>query len=185
MKNFFLDRKNCALIIIDIQDRLFGHVERSAEMLLNIEKLVEGMKILEIPIIISEQIPEKMGQTVLSLKEKLSSGDYKYFSKSTFSCYGSDEIRNYVKSLNLHQFILVGIEAHVCVLQTAKSMLEEGLEVVVLNDAISSRSIFDYSTAISEMKDLGIRVSSVETILFELVSDSKAKEFKSISQLIK
>lgn len=185
MKNFFLDRKNCALIVIDIQDRLFGHVERSNEMLYSVEMLVEGLKILHIPIIISEQIPEKMGQTVLSLREKLPLQEYKYLSKTSFSCFKNDDFKTYFKSLNITQCILVGIEAHVCVLQTAKEMFKEGYEVVVLNDAISSRSIYDYSTAIAEMKDLGIRVSSVETILFELLSDSQAEEFKSISRLIK
>ena len=83
------------------------------------------------------------------------------------------------------QWVLAGIEAHVCVLQTAKDLLEQGKQVVVLNDAISSRSIYDFSTAIAEMRDCGARISSTETVLFELLRDSKAAEFKEISQLIK
>lgn len=83
------------------------------------------------------------------------------------------------------QWVLIGIEAHVCVLQTAKDLIAEGKQVVVLNDAIGSRSIYDFSTAIAEMRDCGVRITSTETILFELLRNSQAAEFKAMSQLIK
>jgi nicotinamidase-related amidase len=95
------------------------------------------------------------------------------------------ELNKYLLALPVQQWVLIGIEAHVCVLQTAKDLLRENKQVVVLNDAISSRSIYDFATAIAEMRDCGVRISSAETILFELLKDSKAEEFKQISHLVK
>lgn len=94
-------------------------------------------------------------------------------------------IKEAIEKTGKREWIVVGIEAHVCILQTARDLQVAGNRVVVLNDAISSRSIYDYSTAIAEMRDEGIRISSVETLLFELMQDSKCPEFKQVSQLIK
>ncbi|MEC7838436.1 MAG: isochorismatase family protein [Chlamydiota bacterium] len=185
MKNIILKKPTTGLIVIDIQDRLYGHVERSCEMFHAVKKVVQGFKILNLPILVTEQSPEKMGQTLLSLREELPESDHQYFSKTTFSCMGSEDFKKSVESSPQTQWVLVGMEAHVCVLQTAKDLVAAKQDVVVLNDAITSRSIYDYSTAIAEMRDCGVRLSSVETVLFELLSDSAAPEFRQISQLIK
>jgi len=182
MKNIILKRPTTGLIVIDIQDRLYGHVERSCEMFHSVKKIVQGFKILNLPILITEQSPEKMGQTLLPLREELPVEEYRYIPKTTFSCMGNDVFRNVVEGMEQTQWILVGMEAHVCVLQTAKDLIAANQDVIVLNDAITSRSIYDYSTAIAEMRDCGVRLSSVETVLFELLADSIAHEFNQISQ---
>ena len=105
--------------------------------------------------------------------------------KTSFSCIDDDHVKTALLVQPITQWVLIGIEAHVCILQTAKDLLGLGKQVVVLNDAISSRSIYDFSTAIAELRDCGVRISSTETILFELLRDSKSSEFKEISQLIK
>lgn len=171
--------------MIDIQERLYAHVERACEMLQAVNTIVKGMDILSIPIVVTEQCPEKMGKTLLQLREQLPEEQFRYLSKNSFSCLGDAESREYLLSLSYSQWVLVGMEAHVCILQTAIDLLQCGKGVVVLNDATASRSIYDYSTAIAEMRDWGVRVTSVETVLFELLSDAKAAEFKQISQLIK
>ncbi len=185
MANIQLKRPTTGLIVIDIQDRLYAHVERSCEMFHATKQVIQGFKILGLPIFVTEQYPEKMGQTLLQLREELPESEYEYYSKTSFSCMGCESFKNEVLSGSQTQWVLVGMEAHVCVLQTAKDLIAQGMEVVVLNDAITSRSIYDYSTAIAEMRDCGVRLSSVETVLFELLYDSKAPEFKQISQLIK
>jgi nicotinamidase-related amidase len=182
--NFALEKKKTALLVIDVQDRLFSQVERSCEVLLTIQKVIKGFQILDLPIVISEQYPKGLGPTIATLKA-LFEDDQVYYEKTTFSCMKDDQIKAYINSIKADQWVLVGMEAHVCVLQTAKDLLLKGMKVVVLNDAITSRSIYDFSTAIAELRDCGARISSAETVLFELLGDSQANEFKEMSQLIK
>lgn len=181
---FFLNRKRTALLLIDVQEKLMPYEERAAEVLEGIQKIVRGCKFLNIPIFVTEQYPEGLGSTLPGIKSVLGS-EQSYWSKTSFSCLGSEQIRKVLLEHTVDQWILVGIEAHVCVLQTAKSLICEGKDVAVLNDAISSRSIYDFSTAIAEMRDMGVRISSVETVLFELLESSEAPEFKKVSQLLK
>lgn len=179
-----LQRDRSALLVIDVQDRLFSEVERSCEILLSMQKVIQGFQILHLPIFVTEQYPKGLGSTIATLKACLKD-DQEYMSKTTFSCIDEPFIKQKLLNKGINQWVLIGLEAHVCVLQTAKALLAANQEVVVLNDAISSRSIYDFSTAIAELRDCGIRVSSVETVLFELIRDSKAPEFKEMSQLIK
>jgi nicotinamidase-related amidase len=182
--NFSLERKKTALLIIDVQDKLFSQVERSCEVMLTIQKVIKGFQILNLPIFVSEQYPKGLGSTIATLKAALHE-DQEFLPKTTFSCLKDPAIEEKIRKLKADQWVLVGIEAHVCVLQTAKDLLKKGHEVVVLNDAITSRSLYDFSTAIAEMRDCGARISSAETILFELLGDSQADEFKEMSQLVK
>lgn len=182
--NFLLEKKKTALLVIDVQDKLFTQVERSCEVMLAIQKVIRGFQILNLPILVSEQYPKGLGPTIATIKSILHD-EQEYFSKTTFSCFKDPVLKEKIRRLKADQWVLVGMEAHVCVLQTAKDLLTIGKEVVVLNDAITSRSLYDFSTAISELRDCGVRISSVETILFELLGDSQADEFKEMSQLIK
>ena len=184
MLNFNLSKKQTGLLIIDMQDKVFAAVERGHEILQTIIKVMKGLQILNIPIYLSEQYPQGLGETLLPIKTVLGN-DYKPWKKTTFSCIDDSSFLSFIKESSIEQWILVGIEAHVCVLQTAKGLIKQGKQVVVLNDAITSRSIFDFSTAIAEMRDAGIRISCSETILFELLQDCRSPEFKQISQLIK
>ena len=180
--NYRFERSKTCLLIIDVQGKLFAQVERPCEVMHAIQKVVRGFQIMDLPIVVTEQYPEGLGSTVVGLKNLL--GDKtEYFKKTTFSCVANPEIIE--KLMPFDQFILVGIEAHVCVLQTAKDLLKSGKQVAVLNDATTSRSIYDFSTAIAEIRDVGGRISSVETVLFELIQDSASPEFKQISGLIK
>ncbi len=177
--------KDCAaLMVIDAQQRLIDVVERRSDVLAGIKKTVRGFRALNVPIIATEQYPKALGSTEARVKEALGS-EQTFHEKTTFSAMCDAGINKFVTELKRDQWVLVGIEAHVCILQTARDLLNAGHQVTVLNDCISSRSIYDYSTAIAELRDLGARISSVETVLFELVHDSKAPEFKQISELIK
>ncbi len=178
------DKGRTALLVVDVQEKLFNLVERRSDTLKAIKKMVRGAQILGVPILVSEQYPQGLGATEPQLRESLGS-DQQYLSKTTFSVMADPTIRGIVEGCDKEQWIVVGIEAHVCILQTVRDLLAAGKQVTVLNDAISSRSIYDYSTAIAELRDLGARISSVETMLFELVHDSKAPEFKQISDLVK
>lgn len=184
MSNFVLSRDQTALLIIDMQEKVFSAVDRGCEVLQAVSKVIQGFQILQLPIYVSEQYPQGLGGTIAPIKNLLGEA-YRPSIKTTFSCCDDAAFCQLVSQSSIQQWVLVGIEAHICVLQTAKGLLKAGKQVTVLNDAISSRSIYDFSTSIAEMRDAGARISSVETILFELVRDAKMPEFKQISQLVK
>lgn len=181
----FLDRAHAGLLVIDVQECLVAAVDRGCEVVQNIATAIRGCSLLKLPIIVSEQYPKGLGPTTLGIKMAFEDPQPLTFTKTSFSCMGDPKFREYILSSPIKQWILVGMEAHVCVLQTAKDLIKEGLQVTVLNDSITSRSVFDFSTAIAELRDCGARVACTETALFELLKDSNAPEFKAISQLIR
>lgn len=184
MPSFTLQTSQTVLLIVDMQEKLFASMDRGSDILHNLCKLVKGFQILNLPILQSEQYPQGLGKTVAPLQTLLSQA-YHPWIKSTFSCLDDPDFLNCAISLPYQQWVVAGIEAHICVLQTVKGLLQAGKQVAVLNDAMASRSAEEFSTAVMEMRDAGARISCVETILFELLKDSKHPQFKPISDLIK
>lgn len=184
MKNFTLQPSQTALLILDIQERLFSKIEQGPSILNALWKVVQGFQLLNLPIFITEQYPAGLGATIAPLQTLLGQ-QYQPLIKTAFCCLDDPAIEKNLFSSEKLQWVVVGLEAHICVLQTVKGLLKRDIEVVALNDAVGSRSIFDYSTAIAEMRDAGARVSSSEIILFELIKDASHPQFKSISQLVK
>lgn len=182
LPNFTLERAQTAVLLIDVQEKLFPLVAEKSAVQRAMQKALQGFQILRLPLFVTEQYPQGLGATVAELH--LPAGQL-YLSKTTFSCLADPQVRERLLAQPSKQWILLGIEAHVCVLQSAKELLKAGKQVVVLNDAISSRTLSDLTTAVAEMRDLGIRVTSTETALFELLGDSKTAEFKQLSALIK
>lgn len=183
MAGFAFDRKKTGLIIVDVQEKLYPKIDRYEELFQSLCKVIRGCRILEIPIVVSEQYPQGLGETLPQLVQLVGENAVK-LTKTSFSCLGDAQCKEELLKMPVSQWIVVGIEAHVCVLQTARDLIHEGKEVAVINDAVGSRSIYDFSSAIAEYRDMGARVSSAETLLFELVRDSKAPEFKEISKLV-
>ncbi len=176
MKSFRLDPKKAALLIVDVQVKLFPLVEHPCEMMEKQALLIKGCKLAHVPVYATEQYTKGLGETIDSLKSLIDSKNI-LPEKTRFS--GASILPDY------QQWIVAGIEAHVCVQQTVYDLVQAGKQVVVVNDAISSRSIYDFSTAIAEIRDYGARLSSTEAVIFELLQDSKHPNFKSFSQLIK
>lgn len=183
-KNYKVCREKVGLLVIDVQEKLFPYVENSCHVMQTLQKAIRGFQILHLPIYVSEQYPAGLGSTVASLKGVLGK-EQTYLVKTAFSCLDDALIKETLLRSSVEQWVVAGIEAHVCIFQTVKDLLENHKQVLVLNDAISSRSIYDFSTAIAELRDCGARISSTETVLFELLRNSKVAEFKEISQLIK
>lgn len=178
-----LDPARAALLVIDVQEKLFPHLDHECEFLNSLLKMVRGAQILGLPIYATEQYPQGLGSTVAPLKNLLGES-IQYWTKTSFSCVKDPSIHKKLLDIPSSQIIVTGIEAHICVLQTVWDLINMGKQVVVVNDAITSRSIYDFSTAIAEMRDLGARLTSMETVLFELLGDAKAPSFKAISQLV-
>ncbi|SCA63236.1 Isochorismatase domain-containing protein 2A [Chlamydiales bacterium SCGC AG-110-M15] len=176
--------EDSALLLVDVQEKLLPRIDRGSDVTRQMQKVIKGAQALQIPIIVTEQYPQGLGSTVPPLKASLSPNQV-YLPKTTFSCMQDTKIAETILSLPVKNWILIGIEAHICILQTARDLLREGKQVIAVNDAMSSRSIFDFSTAVAEMRDCGARITSTETILFELLKDAKHPQFKEVSKLFK
>jgi nicotinamidase-related amidase len=178
-----IDKNTTQALIVDIQEKLFPHMQSSEQLLNNCLKLIEGLKLLKVPFILNEQYPKGIGHTLEPIKELLS--DEKAFEKFTFSCCQNDNTLNAIKAQNKEFVIVFGIEAHVCVLQTVLDLLENSLIPVVVVDCISSRKELDKDIAIKRMIQAGALPTTYESLLFELCGSAKNEVFKQMSQIIK
>ncbi|MCX7816313.1 MAG: hydrolase [Syntrophales bacterium] len=176
-----LERENCLLLIIDIQGNLFLAMHNRDSLLTNVKKLINGIRILNVPIICTEQI--KIGATVPELTDLMP--DVKPIVKSTFSCCGDSNFMKIIHANNRKQVILCGIEAHVCVYQTALDLLKIGYEVHLVADAVASRSPLNREVGIQRMVSAGAMISSTEMVLFELLKTADDPRAKDIFQIIK
>jgi len=176
-------RDNTSALFIDIQDRLFPYMQEREQLEQNLITLAAGLKVLEIPFLVTEQYTKGLGFTVLPLKNAL--GDYSAIEKIAFSCCDEPQFSKALSVTGKKNVILCGIETHVCVLQTAIDLLQAGYQPVVIEDCVSSRKLSDKHTAIERMRQEGAIISSLESILFELTRYSGTETFKAISKLVK
>jgi len=170
-------------LIIDIQEKLFPHISEHDQLSRNTEILISGLKILEVPIIVTEQYVKGLGPTIAPLSQLLE--DQESIEKMSFSCCDEELFIKEIKKQEKKVIIIAGIEAHVCVLQTVIDLLEKGFKVVVIEDCISSRSLNNKNIAIERMRQEGAIISSYESVLFELTKVSGTDKFKAISKLVK
>lgn len=173
----------CVFVQVDVQERLFPHIADSVELEKNLGILVKGLKLHNIPIIVNEQYKKGIGETIASLREL--TDEYPHFEKTTFSCCGQDEGLAAIKATGKKFVILAGIETHVCVLQTALDLLEEGLQPVLVTDCVNSRKAKDKDMAIERLIQAGVIPTTYESLLFELTVNAKSPVFKEISKLVK
>ena len=169
-----------ALIIIDFQERLARHISGIDEVLKNSVKLVKACKILEVPMILTEQI--KLGATVKEIREVI---DVKPIEKSSFSCAGCPEFNHILEKINPRRCVLIGIEAHICVLQTALDLRDRGYEIHVAVDCIGSRRELDKQIAIQRMIMKDITPTTSETVIYEILKTAQHKKFKQILEIVK
>jgi len=178
-----LKPETTALLVIDIQQRILPVINNYQRVVDNTIKLIKGFKVLGLPIFYTEQYPKGLGPTVQSIVEEL--GDIKPFDKMSFSCSGASNLFDELRSKNLLQVVICGIEAHVCVQQTVLDLLENRFQVNLAADAVSSRKEIDYNTAIDRMLYHGAEVTTTESILFELLNICGTSQFKEISKIVK
>lgn len=180
-------RDNSALLIIDMQIRLAAAMPEASriQVLHNSGILIEAAAQLAIPILHTEQYPRGLGTTEPALMERLS-GKARYLEKTSFSCCdaaGFDAAA--CADINRTQWILCGMEAHVCVLQTALELRARGLEVFVVEDAACSRNPANHANAFARLRQAGVIVSNTESVLFEWLRDASHPQFKTLSALIR
>lgn len=166
-------------LMIDFQDRILNVMSGRDLLIKNTQILLNGLKILNIDLITSEQNPQKLGAT----SEIFSPFLDKIYAKNEFSCLKNEALRDEI--LKFDHLIVFGIESHICVLQSVKDLLKMGKNVTLIADAVASRDEQNRQIALNLMANLGAEISCVESILFEILQTSNHKNFKEISKLIR
>jgi nicotinamidase-related amidase len=179
-----LDRKRSALTVVDMQEAFRPVIADFAEVGARIGRVVQGCALLGVPIIVTEQYPKGLGRTAAEIAAHLPEGT-EPLEKLAFSACGVPDFDLRLRERHVEQVILCGIEAHICVSQTAHDLLQLGYQVHLLGDAISTRLPHNREAAFSKLQQAGAVLSSVEMALFELLRSAEAAEFKMIQRLIR
>lgn len=169
------------LLVIDVQEKLFHMVIRHEAVERDILFMLDAAKAVNIPILATEQYPKGLGHTIPSVASRLTRPNP---DKVSFSCCGNPEVVAFFKREVRPKLILVGIETHVCVQQTALDLLTQGFQVFLPVDAVSCRYPQDHHTALRRMENAGVVLTTVEALAFELVGAAGSPEFKQISKLV-
>ena len=175
---------NSLLAVIDAQERLLPATLEQQEIVFNVRRLLEGARIFDVPVIVSEQYPQGLGGTVKELTPYLPVGTT-VLPKKSFSIYDDESIRTEIDSGNRSQIILCGVETHVCVLQSAFDLLHTGHEVYIVADAVGARYDNDHKTALRRLETAGMILTTTESLLFEWCRTAEQPQFKEISRLAK
>ena len=178
-----LSLDNTVLVIVDVQGKLATLMHKKDALYKNLAAITAGAKELDLPVLWLEQIPHKLGPTITEVSEQLS-GQLP-ISKSAFSGCGEPEFIKALKDTGRKQVLVVGIEAHICVYQTAMDLHQDGFEVEVVADAVSSRTKQNKVIALDKLGKAGIGITSTEMALFELMKTADAPQFRTIAKLIK
>lgn len=176
-------KEDCSALVVDIQERLFPVMHEKEHFLEKSQILLAGLKVLEVPIMVTEQYPRGLGSTIEPLKQALASE--LFIEKIAFSCFDEPQYSNSLALLGRKKVIICGIEAHVCVLQTVIDLVCGGYMPVVVADCITSRKPGDKVVALERMRTAGALITTCESILFELTRVAGTDQFKSISRLVK
>lgn len=170
----------CALVIIDVQQRLVPAMADVGPALVNMRRLIRGFQVLGRPVLATEQYPRGLGPTVPSLAQ-LMPGPYP--AKVAFSCFGCAAFAAAVEPWET--LVLAGLETHVCVLQTALDGLAAGRRMVVAADAVTSRRAADRQTALAQLAAAGATVTTSESILFGLLGQAGSEPFRAVARLVR
>jgi nicotinamidase-related amidase len=179
-----LQASQTALVIVDVQEAFRRAIPELDRVISNIARAAHGFRIFDLPVVVTEQYPQGLGRTVEEIISVLPP-DARAIEKSCFSACGATDFTDRLRGLSVEQVVLCGIEAHVCVSQTAHDLLGLGVAVHILEDCIASRTRSNRRTGLRKMRASGCLPSSVEMALFELMRDSKHDKFKAIQALVK
>jgi nicotinamidase-related amidase len=176
-----MNRQDSALLVVDVQEKLISLIEDRKRIVWNIRRLLDAAGALGVPMAATEQYPERLSPTVPELKERIGHAP----DKLCFSACVCGDIFEQWKNDNRYRVLVCGIEAHVCILQTALDLAAAGFEPYVAVDAVGSRYRVDQETALRRMESAGVILTTTETAMFEWCRTAEAPEFKKISALAK
>lgn len=177
-----LIKETTALLIIDIQERILNVINENERVVENSLKLIKGFKAMGLPIYFTEQYPKGLGPTEENIAKELNGNAIQ---KMTFSCSGAGDLFKELIEEDIKQVVVCGIEGHVCVQQTVLDLLQNGFQVNLAADAVSSRKKIDYEISLKRMAQHGAEITTSEAVLFELLEVCGTDVFKAVSKIVK
>lgn len=178
-----LELDDTALLVVDVQERLLPAMHNAADVERQVARMIDGANVLEVPILVTEQYRKGLGLTVPALADRLASAVCVEEKLKFSACV--EPVLATLKRRAIRSVVVVGIEAHVCVMQTCLDLMESGYVVAVAVDAIGSRRALDQRTAVERLIRSGILPTTVESVLLELVREAGTARFKAILPVIK
>ncbi|HEY8515751.1 MAG TPA: isochorismatase family protein [Candidatus Binatia bacterium] len=179
-----LERNESLLLVIDVQERYLPHLFEGARVVEATRRLVEGAKLVSVPILYTEQYPQGIGRTAQALRDALPAGQPP-FEKLAMSCMAEPGFADALRAQGRSQIVVAGIEAQACVNQTVHELLAAGYEAHLVVDAVSARFERDYRVAVERLTQAGAVPTTVEAVLLEWVRSARAPEFQQIRSLIR
>lgn len=176
-----LKSDNTLALVIDIQERLIPVLHEANHFLAKSRQLLQGLNALNVPVLVTEQYPKGLGKTVADIA--LLTQDAPIFEKTQFSAW-TEEVRMTVEARAPQNIILLGCETHICMLQTVWALREQGYQVFVAQECVTSRTLANKENGLQQMQTAGAVISNIETLLFQILGDAKHPAFKEISKLI-
>ncbi|OPY08173.1 MAG: Vibriobactin-specific isochorismatase [Syntrophus sp. PtaB.Bin001] len=178
-----LTAENTILAVIDFQGNLAQAMADRNSLFDNAKKIIRGMKVLEIPLIVTEQIPAKLGPTIPEIAVLLEG--VLPIAKESFSCCQNEFFMDTLKATGRKSILVAGIETHICVYQTALDLLAAGYEVHIISDAVSSRTAQNREIGLHLIRNAGGALTCTEAVLFELLRTAAHEKFKDIANIVK
>jgi len=178
-----LRRDDAVVVVVDFQDSLLAKIDGAARIVPASVKLLQCIAAMEVRMLVTEQYPKGLGRTTEAIASVL--GDRPVFEKTAFGCFGEPGFAERVSETGASQLLIVGIETHVCVLQTALQAFSLGYEVFVARDAVGSRNAGDCEAGLARMQAEGVRLVTVEMAIFEMLGAAGTPLFKKVLPYIK
>jgi len=191
MKPKRINKDDAVLAVIDFQEKLMPAMKDSETLGATVARMIKGCRIMNVPIVVTQQYTKGLGETVPVIKEALEQeadglgNGYALVEKTSFSCCGEPAFLEAIGKTGKKTVLITGIESHICVQQTVLDLLEAGYDVFLINDCVASRNNNDKKYAQRRMSDAGAVGTTYEAVLFEMCRSAKAPEFKAISALVK
>lgn len=180
-----LDRDRAMVVVVDQQEKLLPLIGGAKAILARTRLLLAGAKIFELPVVVTEQYPKGLGRTDAAVRSVAADAGATIHEKSTFSIWAQEEIRQAILQLDRPRIIVSGVETHVCVQQSALDLRSRDFDVFVCADAVGSRTTVDHETGLSRMRQNGVFVTTVESVLFELCQQCDTAQFKAMIEAVK
>ncbi|MGO9115317.1 MAG: hydrolase [Thermoguttaceae bacterium] len=175
-----MSRSDSALLVVDVQEKLVPAIIAAARIVWNVRRLIDGAKVLGLPVMASEQYPRGLGPTVVELASRLEDRP----AKLSFSCRELPQLFADLRQRNIEKLLICGIETHVCIQQTALDLLADGWRAYVAVDAVGSRHDLDHQIALRRMESSGAVLTTTEAALFEWCRAARTPEFQRISRIV-
>ena len=176
--------KNPYLVVIDVQEKLFPEIHEKEAFLKNLQILIKGFQLFDLPILLTEQVPDKLGPTIEPIRSILN--DTEPVIKSSFSCAGDPGFMSQTAGLSMYDgIVLAGIETHVCIYQTERDLIRRGQHVEVVTDAVASRDANNHRIAVDRIRNNGGFLTTVEMVLFNIQESAGGDRFRELIKLVK